>query len=90
MKLYHKTYKLFLISCAAELAGTFDIWLHYDKYSRDGIGLPVLKIISMIYRYDSFPHSISSHIWSNKYTFTGLNKLFDSKKISLSLKIKGK
>uniref|UniRef100_A0A7E4UQ99 GpcrRhopsn4 domain-containing protein n=1 Tax=Panagrellus redivivus TaxID=6233 RepID=A0A7E4UQ99_PANRE len=49
----HATYKIFMYSIVFEFTCLSLYWLHYDRFADDGIGLPFLNPVAMIFRHVS-------------------------------------
>ncbi|KAL3112741.1 hypothetical protein niasHT_019715 [Heterodera trifolii] len=49
-KMCHVSYRLFLHSLCCELVSALFLWAHFDKFSNDGIGFPMLRMLSTIVR----------------------------------------
>jgi len=50
-KMLHATYKLFLHALGVDLICMLLIWMHYDRYSENGRGFPLFKLIALMLRY---------------------------------------
>ncbi|KAI1725573.1 rhodopsin-like GPCR transmembrane domain-containing protein [Ditylenchus destructor] len=49
-KMLHMTYKIFLHALMFELLSVCLLWMHYDRYSDDGQGLPIFKDLALLCR----------------------------------------
>jgi energy-coupling factor transporter transmembrane protein EcfT len=53
-KMLHATYKLFLHALGVDLICMLLIWMHYDRYSENGRGFPLFKLIALMLRCGGF------------------------------------
>lgn len=65
--MFHNTFKLFLNSLILDLTGLISMWIHYDRYSDNGQGYPMMRTFGLLLRSVSifFNMPSSSRQFSN-------------------------